>query len=123
MKLLEKFYSSKIILYDQLLFLIEIINKENKNEIFIQHYFIIINKLLNNIINKIDTINILESNEFSYEFHLLSKIMNILYSYYCDKLTNKGNSSEIIINEKINIPNNFHESMKKLIKINLNSFF
>jgi hypothetical protein len=49
--------------------------------------------------------------------------MNILYNYYCNKLQNKGNDSENIIIEKLDIPNNFHESMKKLIKINLNKFF
>ena len=121
-KLLEKFFCQNI-LYDQLLFLIDIINKEEKNETFIKYYFNIIITLLNNIINKKDKIDIFKSNEFdseeSYEFLLILKIMNIIYNYYCEKY----NDNENKIIEQYNIPNNFHESMKELIKINLNKYF
>ena len=110
-KLFDKYNLSPNILYDKLLFLLEIINQANKNENFINYYFNIINKILNNLSNKI---NILSSQiDFSenYECLVLSKLISFIYNFYCNDIIKNKNIFEI--NEKSDISNNINETMKK----------
>ena len=116
------------IIYDKLLYLLETIDKNNKNEYFIKYYFIIINLVLHNITNSINNINNItirnysreEFKEESLESLLLLKTINILYDYYSYKISNNQNENEII--ENINIPESIDEKVKKLISINLDDY-
>ena len=124
--LLDKFCYNPTILYDKFLFILEIINKEDNNENFINHYFNIINSILNNIINKNELLNNYQNNDDGYEYLILSKIMDILYNHYLNKLSINENISENnnkIIEKKSNIPNNIDETIKTLFTINLDDYF
>ena len=81
-KLLEKFYSSPNVIYDKLLFLSENIIKENNIEYFLENYINMLNRILNNIVEK----NIILNNnrnesELNYECLILSKIMQCGYLF------------------------------------------
>ena len=107
--------------YDKITFLSEIIYKNNSIEFFIKYYLTIINKLLNNSLNKIERINYIHYNSAeNYEFLILSKLINILCNYYINKINYKESSINI---KELIIPNNIEETMKKLIKINLDEYF
>ena len=128
-KLFGKYYNSPNILYDKLLFLHDIINKENSDEYFIKYYFDIISNILNHIIKEISSNNNSVNNYGeSYECLILLKIMNIIFHHFCDKLKdnnndNNDNDNKNKIFESTYIPNNIDEIMKKLIKIDLKNYF
>ena len=76
-----------------------------------------LNRILNNIVEKniiLDNNNMNES-EQNYECLILSKIMDILYNYYTNKIMNNKQSkiSEFLISDEI---------LKKIIKINLSDY-
>ena len=126
-KLLDKLCYSPNIIYDKLLFIIEIIKKEYNNELFIKYYFYIINSALNNIIKNIEVINnnIYNTGD-NYECLILSKVMDIILNYYYNKLTDKdkGSINPNIIIEKSEFPFSvIDEVIKKLITINLDEYF
>ena len=124
--LLEKSYSYSNILYDKLLILIEIIDKNNNYEYFINYLFKIINLILHNFSTQINILNNYGGNSGeNLESLLLSKAINILHSYYINKITNNQNSNEIVENKNrdINILNNIDEGLKKLISMNLDDYF
>ena len=119
--LFDKYNSSPNILYDKLLFLLEIINQTHQNENFIKYYFNAINRILNNISNKINILcNQIDFSE-NYECLVLSKLINFIYNCYCNDIIKNKNIYEI--NEKSDISSNINETMKKLIKINLDDYF
>ena len=121
-KLLNIYYYNPTILYDKILFLIEIMNKENKNEYFINYYINIISSVLNNIVNKIE--NIKKSQNDTQESSgclILSMVINIIYNHYYKILSN--NESDKKKFEKVNIPNNIDEAIQKLYKLNLDEYF
>ena len=120
--LLEKSYLYTNVLYDKLLYLLNIIDKKQNNEYFIKYYFNIINLILPKLTNQIQVINYQrEESEQSLDSLLLSKTINILHNYYINKMTSNQNNNEIFKN--INIPNSIDENLKKLISINLDDYF
>ena len=120
-KLLDKYYLCQYIFYDKITFLFEIIYKNNSVDFFVKYCLTVINKLLNNSLNKIERINYIQYNSAeNYEFLILSKLINILYNYYINKINYKESSINI---KELIIPNNIEETMKKLIKINLDEYF
>ena len=123
-ELLDIFFYNPTVLYDKFLVILEILKNENNNSFFIKYYFEIINSTLNNIIY--------EKKIFSYdqnysgnnnEYLILSKIINILYGYFCNKLANDDSGNENKISENSNIPIMIDETMNKLMKINLDEYF
>ena len=122
--LLEKSIIYTNIIYDKLLYLLEIIDKNGKNEYFIKYYFSIINLVLHNI-TKNNNIQIRNYSRVEYEDSLenllLLKTINILYDYFSNKIINNQNENEIIENIT-NIPESIDEEVKKLISINLDDY-
>ena len=88
-KLLLKYRLCPDILYDKLLFLLDIITKDNNNENFMEFYFNIIIKLF---CQKEGPIN---NSRDNYEVLALSKIINIIYNYYCGIFKNNINQKSI----------------------------
>ena len=117
-KLYDQIYCGNDIIFNILLFAIDLINKRNNNNFFIQHYFNIINNRLESIIKN----NLIFNNKHNYcvegnEYLLLTKIMDIIYNYYSNEIKN----NDIRINNEI-ITNNFKKLMEKLNQINLNDY-
>ena len=123
-KLIKKFAYSSNVLYDKLLFLLDIINKENRNEYFINYYFDIISNILNHMIIEDEYLKSnINNSEENYDCLMLTKIMNILYNHFYNKLTDIESKNGNKIIESSFSTNNIDEIMKKLIKINLKDYF
>ena len=91
--LLEKSCLCPDILYDKMLFMLDIIQQNKIKRNYMKYYFNIFNNVSDNLINIFKDLNSHEDNfQDNIEFLLLSNVMKIIYNYYCDTLAFKENN-------------------------------
>ena len=117
----EKMYFCRNLFYEKFLVISEIISEKNEIEKFIQYYFNIIKIILNDLFNRIKSLDESQyETESILECLLLTVLINYLYKYYSNKITNKHNSN--YISENIEFPNDFDEAVKKFMNSNLDNY-